>query len=220
MLAFVAVALQFPTVVWTVAVGVAAIYWLVVAVGGADIDLLGGADGGAEGAAEALEGAAGPVEAAGLLNKLSLRAVPVTVLATILALLNFLLCHAGAHFLSPLVTAVMPRAVWAVLLLVGAFALSLPIASRAIRPLRGLFQTREAPRRAAAVGRVVEVTTGEVNRGFGQARAEDGGAGLILQVRADPAIGLRRGDRALVISYDEATEAYEVTRFDDLLKKE
>jgi len=50
------------------------------------------------------------------------------------------------------------------------------------------------------------------------AKAEDGGAGLIVQVRcADEGNGLSRGSNALVVSYDDKREVYEVTPFDDIL---
>jgi hypothetical protein len=57
---------HFPTVLFTVPLGLAVFYWMLVIFGAADIDVLGGADGALEGAAEgAVEGAAeGAVEGA------------------------------------------------------------------------------------------------------------------------------------------------------------
>lgn len=48
------VILSFPTVVYTVALGVAMLYWASVMLGALDLDVLGGADGGADGAHEGL----------------------------------------------------------------------------------------------------------------------------------------------------------------------
>ena len=43
----------------------------------------------------------------------------------------------------------------------------------------------------------------------GQAEVDDGGAGLILQVRADPGV-FRRGDRVVLVDYLAAQNAYRV----------
>ena len=70
--------LRFPTVVFTIGLGIVLIYWLFVLIGALDIDVLGGADvgdaavGGAKGGAEALKGAGGDVDADGLFSKLGL----------------------------------------------------------------------------------------------------------------------------------------------------
>jgi hypothetical protein len=86
-----------------------------------------------------------------------------------------------------------------------------------VRPLAPLFRTHPAARRSALVGTVVMIDTSRVDQEFGTARAEDGGAGLIVQVRCEPGNRLRRGDRALVVSYDDAREVYEVTPLQDIL---
>jgi hypothetical protein len=39
---------------------------------------------------------------------------------------------------------------------------------------------------------------------------EDGGAGLILRVRADEALGFKRGDRVVLLEYLAAEHAYRV----------
>ena len=44
---------------------------------------------------------------------------------------------------------------------------------------------------------------------------EDGGAGLILKVRADEALGLKRGDRVVLLEYLEAQHAYRVITEDE-----
>ena len=98
---------------------------------------------------------------------------------------------------------------------VGAAILSLVLTSFAIRPIAPIFATRHAKKHSDLVGRVVVVSTGKVDEKFGQATLEDGGAGLILQVRADPALELRKGDRCLVIDLDDG--AFRIEKMTDVL---
>ncbi len=46
---------------------------------------------------------------------------------------------------------------------------------------------------------------------FGQAEIEDGGAGLLVQVRSEEPNSLTRGSHALVFEYDNAEGVYHIT---------
>lgn len=207
-LALIAAALAYPTVVWTVVLSFLALYWLLVAGGALDAEALGGVDGAGEAALEGASSHADLSDAAGLLSRLGLRQVPLTVLATAVALLNFAGCHYATRWFGPLgwgaATAVMA----------GVFVLSLPVAGLATRPLRPLFVVHEAPSRAALIGKVGIVSTGRVDDRFGQARISDGGAGLIVDVRAHPDLQLKRGERVLLVAWDTTAQAFDVDRDD------
>ncbi len=216
---FIAAALAYPTVIWTVVLCFMMLYWLLVAGGALDAEALGAADSAAEAAgAVASEAAAHGVaehaglgDAAGLLSRLGLRKVPLTVTATAIALINFVGCHVALRFTGPVGTFI------GVALLVGVFVASVPLGGVLVRPLRPLFHVHAAPSRLALVGKVGEVCTGRVDEGFGQARVDDGGAGLIIEIRATGNTALKRGDRALLLSWDPVREAFEAERYDDLL---
>jgi hypothetical protein len=106
--------------------------------------------------------------------------------------------------------------------LFGAAFASLLLTSLTVRPLGPLFAVRAAPTSEGLEGKVAVVSTGEVTPTYGQATLEDGGAGLILQVRTDGVTRLRRGDHALLIAFDPATGAFLVERLpthdDDLVR--
>lgn len=208
----IAAALSFPTVLWTVALGFLMLYWLLVAGGALDVESLGGADAAADAGGAALE-SSGLSDAAGLLSRLGLRQVPVTVLATLLALLNFLGCHYALKLVGPMSLPGGAALALAVLLL------SLPVAAALSRPLKPLFHVHEAPSRASLIGKVGVVCTGRVDDRFGQARIDDGGAGLIVEVRAPAAAGLEREDRVLLVAWDTRREAFDVEREDALLNR-
>ena len=120
--------LQFPTVIFTIGLLVALVYWLFVILGALDIDLLGGADdvsgalkgsgealaggdaltGGVKGAAEAATGGAKGVNSidtgasVGLWAWLGLTSVPVTVSASLVLLLTWSSTVLESRFMSAL----------------------------------------------------------------------------------------------------------------------
>ena len=82
------------------------------------------------------------------------------------------------------------------------------VAAIAVRPLGDAFVTPEAKKRVDFIGHECTVRTGRVDARFGQAECADGGAGLLIEVRCDSRNALKRGDQALIVSFDDAREAY------------
>lgn len=232
---FLAASLSFPTVVFTVLLMIAMGYWLLVIVGALGLDALDfdhdhaggvdhahggdavahadGVDGHADAHGDAHHTTAGQGLFATLFWVLKLQSVPLTIALTLVFFWGWLASHLGQHYL------VGYEAHWSMslALFAGALALSFPLASLSVRPLAPLFRTHLGQRRSALIGKIVDVDTSHVDSTFGMAKAEDGGAGLIVQIRCEAANSLERGDRALVLSFDEAREVYEVTPIDDLL---
>lgn len=237
---FLAASLSFPTVVFTVLLLIALLYWVLVIVGALGLDMLDldqghdgaghgpdvGVDHGADHGGDGGDGDAGhdgdahhghSGEGLGLLPTmlwvLKLNSVPMTIVLTMVFFWSWLACHLAMHYV------VGYEAHWIaeVGLFAGALLLSLPLSSVTVRPLAPLFRTHPGQRRAALLGKVVDVDTSYVDDKFGVAKVDDGGAGLLVQIRCDPPNPLTRGQRALVVSYDEAREVYEVTPIDDLI---
>lgn len=227
--------LTYPTVVWTVLLGLVSLYWLLVLFGAVGLESLdasveGAADAAAqasgEAMGEAIEAIGDSAEAAGdslsllsLFGLLRRRKAPVTVKATALALLGWPLTFYASEWLLGTVPPRIPLLAWGTGLLIVSVLICVPLAAAALVPLEPVFDVHEARRRSHLVGEVVEIETSRVDRRFGQARLEDGQAGLILQVRCDPERGLVRGKRALILAYDEQDETYEVEPYDELLRE-
>jgi hypothetical protein len=192
--------LQFPTVVFTIALGIVLAYWLFVLLGALDIDLLGHGhadiDVHIDGDVDA------DVDAGGLWHGLGLGAVPVTISVSLIALLSWLTALLVSHY------AITGGGWAAVLVLVGAVVIAVPIAALLARPLAPVFAVKEGKSNADYIGHVCTVTTGRVDDGFGQATIEDGGTVLIIAVRCDRPGVLARGDRALIIDFDRERSAY------------
>lgn len=250
------IAASFPTLFFTVLLGISLVYWVFVLVGAVDLEGGGAADGLAgagkgavegamkgafEGAAKGvleggvkgvLEGKGAALEAldakagagdgfdvpdggvlATLVSALRLKDAPITVVLSFFSLFGWTLSGLAMLTLTPMVS--LPTWALGIPVLIGSAVASLVLTSLVVRPLAPLFATRHAKRHVHLVGRVAVVSTGRVDTTFGQATLEDGGAGLIIQVRADPSLGLKRGDRCLVT--EEENGVFRVEPMTDLL---
>lgn len=183
------------------------------------------AEGATEGAAEGVAKAAaeGAVEGASFLGTLfltlKLRNVPMTLVLSMWLLFSWTITSlVQATVLSKL--AFLPGWLGGSLVALGALVVSLPLTSVFVRPLGRMLKVEKPTSKKAIIGKIVKIDTTRVDAGFGSAKAEDGGAGLIIRVRCDTDNTLTRGSKALVVSYDAKRDAYEVTPVDDMLPSE
>jgi hypothetical protein len=222
--------LRFPTVVFSIGLGIALIYWVFVLLGALDIDLLGGdADvdiagagkgvgdaltGGAKGGAEALKGGQLGLDGGGVWAGLGLAKVPITISLSVILLVCWTLSLLAMHY----APGVVGTASWvAPSVLPATLLVGLPLAGLLVRPLGGVFELREGKSNRDYIGHTCTVTTGHVDDGFGQATVEDGGTVLVIPVRCDRPGALARNDKALIIDFDTARQAYLVEPAADML---
>lgn len=217
--------LQFPTVVFTIGLGIALFYWVFVLIGALDIDLLGGGDvsGAAKGIGDIMTAGKGGGEMVkvggdsdgGFLKLMGLSTVPITISLSVVLLAGWagslLIMHYGAASLSGL-GRWLPLAVLPTVLIIAVI-----VASIAVRPLGKVFEVTEGKFNRDYIGHSCTLTTGRVDAGFGQATIEDGGTVLVIAVRCDQDNKLVRGDRVLVIDFDSAREAYVVEPIAEVL---
>lgn len=236
-------ALSFPSVVYTVLLGVVLVYWAFVMVGvihigeGSEGALEGHVDGATkgmlEGAVDHLGHAHGgegepdlDVEAddgggalAAIMSALHLRSVPATVVISFIVTFSWLVSVVTMQLL----TRALPSLVGSALsfgVLVGSFVLALPLTSLAARPLAKLFAPKHAPAKSDFIGRTCIVRTGTVSATFGEATLPDGGAGLVVRVRVEGGKQLGRGEQALIVDYDADRETYLVEPLRDVIGHE
>ncbi|MBU3057657.1 hypothetical protein [Pseudomonas indica] len=206
---FLRTVLSFPTVLFSFLLCLAIVYWLIVSLGFVEVDLL---DVEAD---SVLEGSGQTEGLAGLLSKLRLSGVPVTLVLMLLSFFAWFICYfAELWVLSPLPLGVLRYPLGLIVALV-ALMLAVPISAAICRPLRPLFHKLEATTRKSVLGQTAVVRSGRVTPQHGEATLEDGGAGLILRVRADEARGFKRGDRVVLLEYLEAEHAYRVITEDE-----
>lgn len=194
---------RFPTVVFTVAVVVAAVYWLVTVVGGLDAG------------SEGLDGDGidtGGADGDGLLDVLGFSTVPPAVAASLVAVFSW-------FFSVTIDVAFHPSggsgaiAVFAIVVaLIVAFVVGTLVASVVARPLARFYASPPPNELADFVGRTCVIRTGRVDTTFGQAEVADHeGATLLIEVRCADADLLHRGDEALIFDFDPASGCFEVT---------
>lgn len=188
---FLSTSLGFPTLVYSVLLGACLVYWLLAATGLVDIDAFNGLD---------LDFDAEPGGLAGILGRLGLNGVPLMVVLTLVVFFAWV----ATYFVHLLVLAHAPGPLrW--LLGAGAALLALPPAILAtatvLRPLRRRLLSLRPPATASLLGRVAVVRTPSVDGTHGMAGLDDGGAGLVLQVRGDEAADIKRGDRVVLIAH-------------------
>jgi len=230
---------QFPTVIFTIGLGICLVYWLFVLLGALDIDLFGHADvGGHDGIGDAVGGGhdvdvgghdvghdAGGHDVGdggdhdldahgGVWSGLGLSKVPITISISTIFLVCWCISIAAMYY----VPGILGDAAWvSAAVLPATLIVGLPLAGLLVRPLGGVFELREGKSNRDYVGHVCTITTGSVDDNFGQATVEDGGTVLVIPVRCDRPKALSRNDKALIIDFDTDRHAYVVEPVTDML---
>ena len=214
---FLRVALNLPTLAYSISMGLMLVYWLTVVVGLIDLDMFDvdiDLDMDIDLEADAEVGGIGGL--AGVLSGLGLVGVPLTVSLSFLVFYNWALTFLASYFLGGHQAALGVG--MGVLVFLGCFVLSIPMTSLTIRPLRPLFYSAEGARAAdALVGQSVRVLSGRVNAQAGRAEVILDGQPVQLSVRCDTKENtLKKGAEALIIGYDEARHTYLVEPMDEM----
>jgi len=204
MIGFLDAATSFPSVIYTVLLGVVLVYWLLSLIGIVDID-------------------SGPVieaelhtdadideigDLASYLVGLGLNGVPFSVVLSLLVLVSWTLTCLAAMWLLPLLPTSLLRGAAGLAVMLIALAVAIPVTARLIRPLRGLFVTHTAISNAALVGQACKVLTATVDEKFGRAEVTTRGAPVNIRVWAETPNTLNKGSQARILDYDAASARY------------
>jgi hypothetical protein len=200
--------LSFPVSIYSGLLVIVTLYWLVAALGIFNIDSfdLDGSDaldaGGDELSGEGL---------AGLLLKLGLSGVPVTIVITFLTLFGWLISYFSVHLFLRFIDSTLIRYLLGSVIFILTTGVAIYLTSIVIRPLRSLFKKLNATTTAQTlIGQTVEIRSSSVTESNGQAIYEDGGAGMIIQVRSTNGNDFKRGDRAVILSFDSVNHCYQI----------
>lgn len=194
---FLAAALSFPTVVYTVALVFFLLYALATLLGAADIEWLD----------HVLHiDHANDTIFEGALSFLGISGVPVMIFGGVASVFAWVASIAAMKF-------VPDSLLFAILAGLGAGVIGLGLGSLAVRPLHGIFNTATGPQRSAIVGKVCTVRSLRVDATSGTAEV-DGGAGFIAEVRCMRENDMTRGSKAIVYDYDPKEGIYFVGPLD------
>jgi|SRR5690554_3196536 len=183
---FFAVAFSFPTVVFSVLLCVAIIYWLISLLGMGDIDADGDIDAGGD--------------FSGLMVTLGLQGVPLPLVLTLLFLFGWLASYFVDLVFGPLIPAGLLHWLYGAAVIVSALVASVLITSVVVRPLRPLFRRAFLqPLQKRIVGTPCVVISSRVTETSGRGETVLDGAHLVLQIRSHSP--LSRRERAVIIEH-------------------
>ncbi len=147
---------------------------------------------------------------AGYLVALGLGGVPLSIVASLLVFFTWLFTAIAQQYLLVLVPGDTLKIGIGVVALVLSAGFAIPISARLVRPLRKLFVKHHARSNSSLVGLQCKVTTQTVDETFGRAEVQDTGVGLNIRVWAKTPNSLGKNTAAIILSYDEKTNQYEV----------
>ena len=194
---------SFPTVFFTFFLGLACLFWLVAVLGLIDIDIL-------DVEPESDTNHSSPDALAALLLKFGLQGVPVTVVISLIALFGWLISYYLVHFISPLLPGTLIKFIASLAILLGALWGAIFITALAIKPIRPFFKQAGQSTEKRTLGQVAVVRSSVVDEHSGEAVLDDGGAGLILQVRPYHDTSFTRGERVVLLQYVQKSNIYKV----------
>ncbi|HAI45367.1 MAG TPA: hypothetical protein DCM50_01475 [Stenotrophomonas sp.] len=201
---FLNVALTFPTLPYSVVLAFAVLYWMLAAFGVVD-------DGMVHDGMDLHLGDDGLHGISGMFSRLGLGGAPVMLVILLLAFFGWTATYFVHLFLLQSLPAPgrwLAGSVTAVLALIPAVPLSVIV----LRPIRRLLLRLRPVEQASLLGRVGVVASPQVSAASGHATVDDGGAGLVLQVRSD--IELQRGERIVLVEHVAEHHYYRVVRAD------
>ncbi|MDB9566337.1 OB-fold-containig protein [Providencia rettgeri] len=195
--------LMFPTIIFSGLLIIVLFYWLCAAFGLLDIDVFN--------IDTEFDAGIDATGFAGWLTKLGLAGIPITIIVTLFTLFGWIISYFSVHIFirfidTDLLRYLVSFAVFAITLFI-----SLHLTALCLKPVRKKLVNLNKPKTVQQlIGKYATVRSGTVNEQNGEALLEDGGAGLILQIRAPSSEQLKRGDRVVIISYDASSHSYQV----------
>ncbi|HTF95881.1 MAG TPA: DUF1449 domain-containing protein [Cellvibrio sp.] len=211
---------SFPTVIYTFFLGVAVLYWICAAFGLLELEILDANLPDVDGHLHAHAEHSFAETFAGILLRLGLNGVPVTVVITFIAIIGWLISYYLSYFELVLLGYGWVRFVVGIPILVFSFYIAILVTAQLIKPIRKLFAKTEQFVEKKILGQTAIVRSSVVNANAGEANFDDGGAGLIVKVRAMGEQQFKRGDRVVLLEYRAEEHVYSVISEAEFLGKE
>lgn len=205
---------SFPTLLFTILLVLCVLFWAGAVLGFVDLDFI-DIDTDLDLNSESTH--TSPDVLAGLLLRLGLTGVPVTVSLSILILFGWFICYYAVFLINPLVPGRFLEILVGIPIFFGSAYVAALITAQVIKPLRKLFGKATFETHTQLVGQTAVVRTSRVDAAFGEATVEDGGAGLILKVRATGEDTFKRGDRVVLIERMDDGNTFRVISEDEFV---
>ena len=205
----------FPTAIPTTFLIVLLVYWLMSIIGlidmGDNLEIHHGEHGGHADHGEHADSDSADVHTlAGYLVAMGLGGVPLSIVASLLVFFTWLFTALIHQYGLAIVPGDALKTGLGVGVLILAAGLSIPVSVQLVRPLRKLFVKHHARANSSLVGLSCKVMTQTVDEKFGRAEVKDTGVGLNIRVWAKTPNNLGKNTEAIILSYDEKNNQYEV----------
>lgn len=205
---FLNVVLAFPTLPYSIVLGFAVLYWLLVSVGLVDEDGLGSGDG------VELHGQDGLNGVSAMFARLGLGGAPTMLVILLLAFFSWSITYfAHLFFLQSLPS--LLRWIIGSAVALAALVPAAVISAWVLRPIRRLLLKLRPIVQESLLGKTGIISSPTVSHTQGYANVDDGGAGLVLQVRAPPNMQFIRGQRIRLVDYQPEHNHYLVVADDE-----
>jgi len=203
---------SYPTVIFSFLLLLVVLYWLVAILGFVEIDVLDFDVPELDGALDINpeSGMSTPGVMGGMMLRYGLAGVPVTIIISFVALFGWLICYYASYFLLSWASSGIIRFVLGSVILIVSMYIAVLVTSWIIKPLRPLFKKAQQETVKRVLGQIAVVRSSRVDSKFGEAILDDGGAGLILNVRASGVDEFKQGDRVVLLEQLEGENAYRV----------
>jgi len=208
---------SFPTAFFTFFLALSMVYWCIAALGFVDVDVLDfdGIDVDGEMDINADTSISSADVVAGLIMRLGLSGVPVTIIITLVSLIGWILCYYIVYAFLGWIPEGVLRYLVSLPIIVGCLYVAAVLTAVAVKPFRRLFVKLEQKTEKKVLGQTAIVRTMRVDNGFGEATLEDGGAGLIFKVRAVGDVTFKKGDCVVLLEYVKENNTYNVISEDE-----
>lgn len=194
---------SFPTVFFSFFLLLSMMYWLVAVLGVVNIDAL-------DVDLPEPDADIGQINAvAGLMIKVGLNGVPVTIIVTLISMIGWLFSYYSVYFFVRDIESPLFHFLASVAVLLGSLYVAVMITAQIIKPLRKFFNG-EVTSSKTILGQVLIVRSSRVDEQFGEATFNDGGAGLVLKIRTSPDNEFKTGDRVVAYEYLKDQNVYRV----------
>lgn len=200
--------LAFPSIIFSALLIIISFYWLCAAFGLLDIDLFN--------IDSELDINVDATGLAGWLTKLGLAGIPVTIILTFFTLFGWFISYFTNYWIISAIETNFIRYLTGFVAFIITSFIALNLTAVCLKPIRKKLMSRNKPKSVhQLVGKLALVRSINVTKNKGEAVLEDGGAGLILQIRAPETENIKRGDSVVIISYDAPTHSYQVVTEDE-----
>lgn len=200
--------LAFPSIIFSALLIIISFYWLCAAFGLLDIDLFN--------IDSELDINVDATGLAGWLTKLGLAGIPVTIILTFFTLFGWFISYFTNYWIISAIETNFIRYLTGFVTFIITSFIALNLTAVCLKPIRKKLMSRNKPKSVhQLVGKLALVRSINVTEHKGEAVLEDGGAGLILQIRAPETENIKRGDSVVIISYDAPTHSYQVVTEDE-----